>query len=40
MNQDEFEMAISKARFEKYLNVTNGDFEFLNSSVALALIPK
>ncbi len=27
MNQDEFEMAISKARFEKYLNVTNGEFE-------------
>jgi hypothetical protein len=27
MNQDEFEMAISKARFEKYLNVTNSEFE-------------
>ncbi len=39
MNQDEFEMAISKARLEKYLNATDGEFEFLNSSVALALIP-
>ncbi len=27
MNQQEFEMAISKARFEKYLNATNCDFD-------------
>ena len=27
MNQEEFEMAISKARLEKFLNATNGEFE-------------